>query len=575
MSGQPVRTLLDQNAFRKAYMANLQLQMLNDDINLQANKAYTKTGVVSTIEDTRTTSEKLNDLYRLRVEIRNKLNSIMDGDNAQRVAESLDTNEAQFLAQQINTIIADLKPKYALGVPAEIFIPYLQKFMQKTSETQGVEFGLQQETGRQLVAGLDTILSTMPTGAELNDISAKVTQLGLQNTALGRELNVNIKNISEVLDYLPEVFNSINEANNSILKTQVLRDLNGLIKELPSRDLLQRLLADLERALQRRDGASSERIMGEITQSTGYAGDLEEEIQALRQQVLQLKGARLKEDIPEAMPVTPSGAFGFVTYKDESITYIPPNRLEGLKKRDLQNYIEAMRSINPNLVGRGGLNMTKTQVSTTLSKPKLIEDLTEKDDVVRSIWSETVPQASVVSGRGMCGRGLSNKKINIKIDSSVGIPESNPYVQFGKYYINKHKLNDGVIMIKRKSGDKVGQIETQRLSPNLLVVFKKLSGGSIPSFAEMERLDDDERSYLKKIARKSNLTDKLDVPSPKKDKNEELMNKFNIMKGSIIAGNNSRDLLKNFKKVIVEMVEEGILPKNQARDLLIELAKME
>ncbi len=126
MSGQPYKNPLDVAKFRNEYLANLALEVKNNDLNLQANKVYIRTGAPSQPTDTRTTSEKLADLYRLRIDIRSKLGEIMSGDNAQKVVDGLDENEARFLAQQIGTIVADLKPKFALGVPADVFNPYFQ-----------------------------------------------------------------------------------------------------------------------------------------------------------------------------------------------------------------------------------------------------------------------------------------------------------------------------------------------------------------------------------------------------------------------------------------------------------------
>ena len=148
MSGQPYRNALDIAKFRNEYLSTLALQAHINDQNLQANKIFQRTGAPTQPTDTRTTSEKLADLLNLRIKIRSDLSNIMSGDDAQRVSENLDENEIRFLAQQLPTIIADLKPKFSLGVPSDIFNQYLQRYMQKYQETQGVEYGLQQQTGQ-------------------------------------------------------------------------------------------------------------------------------------------------------------------------------------------------------------------------------------------------------------------------------------------------------------------------------------------------------------------------------------------------------------------------------------------
>ena len=126
MSGYQLRTPYDATKKRQDYLRELELRTRLDDANLQANKIYKRTGAISTPPDTRTTTEKLADLYRLRIEIRTKLGKIMSGDDAQRVVNELDQQELIFLTQRIEKFITDLKPKYALGVPYQVFNTYFK-----------------------------------------------------------------------------------------------------------------------------------------------------------------------------------------------------------------------------------------------------------------------------------------------------------------------------------------------------------------------------------------------------------------------------------------------------------------
>ena len=64
----------DFSKFRQQYLANLALEIKNNDINLQANKIYKKTGESPVqVLDTRTTAEKEADIQRLKIEVRKEL----------------------------------------------------------------------------------------------------------------------------------------------------------------------------------------------------------------------------------------------------------------------------------------------------------------------------------------------------------------------------------------------------------------------------------------------------------------------------------------------------------------------
>jgi hypothetical protein len=47
------------------------------------------------------------------------------------------------------------------------------------------------------------------------------------------------------------------------------------------------------------------------------------------------------------------------------------------------------------------------------------------------------------------------------------------------------------------------------------------------------------------------------------------------MRGQIIAGNDNKDLIRKFKKTIIEMLELDLIPKGQAKDILVDLARID
>ena len=142
------RTPNQANTYREQYVASLMLDISNMAKTLNASRGIATTGSSGAPPvDGRTITEKYADIDALKVSLRKQLKEITDGQNAQDIVYELTTNELEFLAGQIPFVIADLKPKWALGIPAEAFVPYLRKLMRKTIETQGVEYGLQEAGG--------------------------------------------------------------------------------------------------------------------------------------------------------------------------------------------------------------------------------------------------------------------------------------------------------------------------------------------------------------------------------------------------------------------------------------------
>jgi hypothetical protein len=176
--------------------------------------------------------------------------------------------------------------------------------------------------------------------------------------------------------------------------------------------------------------------------------------------------------------------------------------------------------------------------------------------------------------RTIKGKGIYKNKILDDTDFNEGIREGQKFVPFGRYYINKHHLNDNIISIRRNNGGNVVGFKNARVSNNLGNVFRSIVGTGKTNYTELERLNDDEKKYLHKISKHSNILTRLDIPTPNKDTDEMEMNKFEIMKGEILSGNDNKDYIKNFKLHIVKLMKKDLLPKDQALDILSDLATL-
>jgi len=495
MSGVPYRTQRDIDKYRKDYLATLSLEAKNDEKNYKANQMYQRTGAPSQLVDTRDTTEKLRDLATLRNTLRNRLTEIMSGSDANQVASELNDDEARFVAQQINTIIADLKPKFALGVPSQAFNAYLARFMRKFNETQGVDYTLQ----------------NIPELGDLQRILQNVRDLGFANTGVGQDIIRNINEMREAINALPDAIETIQSTENAVIMDTIIQEVEDMIRELPSSTQLKTLLGELDIATSRRDAVLAESIMRQIAGLTAYAGDLQQELAALRETIKEAEPLPFaqSDEIPpqEAEARRIVGEAPKIVIKNIEYGYIPRGELRDTLRNqssktlpNTNDYIEAIRKIS--LQAARGLGLTKN-----MNRFEAIRLLEDQDVIIRQLWEDAEPEAEI-TGKGM-NTGLNpNKKLismpkmprikgrGLAVDESKGIPFEADYVPFGKHLINRNRLREGVLMVKRRNGSFIPDLKTKRVSHNLQVVFNKMAGGSIPSFSDLEKLDDDEREYL-------------------------------------------------------------------------------
>jgi len=174
------------------------------------------------------------------------------------------------------------------------------------------------------------------------------------------------------------------------------------------------------------------------------------------------------------------------------------------------------------------------------------------------------------------GRGLKGKKeFAEKVDFSVStLPENKSYIPFGKYVLNQRRLNDNKLMVRTVKGGAISGIPTLAISPVLGGIIKKMVGGALPSYNEMSSLSPDEQNTLYKIFKMSQVDNADLLPAPNKTKEEEEMNRFQILKGQVLAGNDSKDLIKEFKVMLLKFIHNGKVPKGQGMEIICDLMAM-
>ena len=181
---------------------------------------------------------------------------------------------------------------------------------------------------------------------------------------------------------------------------------------------------------------------------------------------------------------------------------------------------------------------------------------------------------SALAAKRSDGSGFKDRAPRGKRMIGKGVAQTQRFVPFGRYVINQHRLNSDIVAVKRPCGSCLKTFPSCRVGGRLGKVIRKIVGGSIPQFEDFQDLDDDERSYLHKLAKSANILDRLSIPAPNKDAQQKMIDQFEVLKGEIMAGNDNKDLVKKFKIMILKLSNSQMLPKAQVRELLVDLASM-
>jgi len=196
--------------------------------------------------------------------------------------------------------------------------------------------------------------------------------------------------------------------------------------------------------------------------------------------------------------------------------------------------------------------------TTFAKKNNLVNRLTEQNA------NRNPPITYGIGGLGLKRRAGRPRGSGIKIS----VPKIPNFVGFGINEINQKQLDNGILKIRRNTKTNYMDMPSKHISKNLQGIIKIIIGGGVPKYDELGKLDNDEKEYLNKIVSRSNMSDKLSVPAPSKDQQEKDIHNFEVMKGEILSGNDSQELVKKFKMLVRKLSRQGLLPKNDVDELM-------
>jgi len=155
----------------------------------------------------------------------------------------------------------------------------------------------------------------------------------------------------------------------------------------------------------------------------------------------------------------------------------------------------------------------------------------------------------------------------------VAIPQDT-YKTFGKHLIHYPALRDDFkLSIKYPSRSKnVGKVKV--VSPEYRELLMDMLERGVLSDRMYDKLVDEEKQHFNKAVKASGLMETIKLKPINEDK-KDLVERFKVLRGQFIAGNNAPTLIKELRSVILHFMEKGQIQKQDGYDLLKELSAVE
>jgi len=615
------RSVADRNAVRNEYIKNLQLETANNLTNYNANQIFKESGVlppsITSMVDTRSITEKYADIQKARVALISGLREITDGANSNEIVSQIHGNDILDLLNNLPQIIAELKPKWSLGIPAPAFMVYWNRYRNALTANSGVAtypFIQSNQLLTNIIGILQNIEATLPTHQSLRRLRGALSALP-QGPLQGEALDA-IDNATTQTDAIRQAAEDNAQAGDNIdpiERQQSIQLLNDLLSAAPTQSSVAQLTSQAEVAFATGNSPQQAQVVYTNTISLIQPQDID---------ISQMEEGQSPFGVS---PRTPSSARS-LSQESEGATTIPASmttQAEGgepafptsyvelsampfeTKKRYIRYIIETGGIKKSdiewgsagNLSGLRNKNIFETNLPDLLTNyfnknqppPVLKTGYGSKKKLILSEDEEETPSGNgikprrTIHGRGLSQpqplkstlqSGVTKQKYVPKLDKSKKVEKVPSYVEFGSHIIHQHNLVGGILKLRNKSGSSVPDIPTQAIGGKLKKVLMTLTGTGSPSFEEINDLSDSDKSLLNKVVKKAKIDQRLLVPTPDKTKEEQDFNKLQILSGEINAGNNNPHIVKELKILLMKMKNIGRLPRRQANEIMEDLLSL-
>ena len=254
--------------------------------------------------------------------------------------------------------------------------------------------------------------------------------------------------------------------------------------------------------------------------------------------------------------------------------------------------IKVMEFINARTPNTATLRELVSRVNTDLGRYGLrkIEDKKQKqplaliEEIAYKIVELTEAGATTILSSGRPVYDLSSKGVNFgvgmkripikrKIGGGIAVQSTPTYAEFGKYAIHLPQLhNKNTLNIKYKSLGSIPTLKPITISDDFKdFILETLEKKSVNERA-LKKLPNHEVSYFERAVAGAGLLETFKMKRSNTDEEKKDLDRFNILRGELIAGNNSDKLVKELRSLIVKFLNTGRIHKAEGMNLLQELS---
>lgn len=173
------------------------------------------------------------------------------------------------------------------------------------------------------------------------------------------------------------------------------------------------------------------------------------------------------------------------------------------------------------------------------------------------------------------GAGYIHKRIPIKkiVGKGIEVEEQPTYRTFGKYVMHIPHLTDkNVLNLKYPSLGSIPSIKPMTISEDYKdFVIDVMNTGRVNDKA-FTQLQPHEQKHFERITKGAGLLDTFKLKRSGDDDEKAEVDRFNLLRGNYLGGNNAPDVIKELKGLVVKFINDGRIARHEGLNLLMELS---
>jgi len=164
------------------------------------------------------------------------------------------------------------------------------------------------------------------------------------------------------------------------------------------------------------------------------------------------------------------------------------------------------------------------------------------------------------------------KKEEFYIGEGIPNKPSERYVRFGTLLLHKSMLNrENKLSVRTPSLSSVKEFPSQTITDNFSSLIRDILDGNPLNQKNLNNLSKREQILFYNLCKRSKLDEQLGLINYREEEVQKDMDRFELVRGMVLAGNNSPEVLKELKILILKFMSNGTMAKPQGNQLLFEI----